>query len=539
MIRILPLLMLLLCWTMSQSAETLTVSFQTTAPGGQYKPANILAVWIETPSGTFVKTIGDWSNRRRSNLVLWRSKAGTSDTDAIMGATRGNHTGTLTVTWNMLPRGSTTTVADGDYKVWFENVDNNGGSSNHRTSFTFSKNGTAASNTIASQDGYLNINWSYSGRTSSPPAITSATTATATRGTAFTYTITASNSPTSYNATGLPAGLSVNTMNGVISGTPTATGTSSVALSATNGAGTGTATLTLTVNPPKPVISSAASASGTVNTAFSYTITASNTPTSYNATGLPAGLSVNTTSGVISGTPTASGSTAVTISATNAGGTGTATLTVAIASVGGQPTITSPLSATATAGSAFSYTIMATGSPTSYGASGLPSGLSVNTSTGVISGTPTTVATSTVTISATNGSGSGSASLVLTVQAAMPVITSATTVNATLGEPFTYTIVATNSPTSYGATGLPAGLTLNSSTGVISGTPTVAGSAPVTVSATNSAGTSNKSVNIAVQDPSVALPAPEQSTKCGFGSVYALVSLLMLGFLLRLSLRRP
>jgi hypothetical protein len=80
------------------------------------------------------------------------------------------------------------------------------------------------------------------------PVITSASTASGTVGKAFSYQITATNSPTSFGATGLPAGLSINTSTGLISGTPTASGTSSVALSATNGAGTGTATLALTVS---------------------------------------------------------------------------------------------------------------------------------------------------------------------------------------------------------------------------------------------------------------------------------------------------
>ena len=69
-------------------------------------------------------------------------------------------------------------------------------------------------------------------------------------GQAFTYPINATNSPTSYNATGLPAILSVNTVTGLISGTPAAAGASSVALSATNAGGTGTATLSLTISPP-------------------------------------------------------------------------------------------------------------------------------------------------------------------------------------------------------------------------------------------------------------------------------------------------
>ncbi|MBI3883492.1 MAG: carbohydrate-binding protein [Sphingobacteriales bacterium] len=94
-----------------------------------------------------------------------------------------------------------------------------------------------------------------------------------------------------------------------------------------------------------PVISSAAAASGTVGTAFTYSITASNTPTQYGAPGLPAGLTVNTTTGVISGTPTAAGTYSVTISAGNGNGTGTQLLTITIASVtgltpyGGTPSI--------------------------------------------------------------------------------------------------------------------------------------------------------------------------------------------------------
>lgn len=87
--------------------------------------------------------------------------------------------------------------------------------------------------------------------------------------------------------------------------------------------------------PAAPVLSSATSASGTVGQAFSYQIVASNTPTSFAATGLPAGLRVNTATGLISGTPTSAALSSVTISATNATGTGTATLTITITLNGG------------------------------------------------------------------------------------------------------------------------------------------------------------------------------------------------------------
>src|SRR4029077_6829763 len=111
--------------------------------------------------------------------------------------------------------------------------------------------------------------------------VTKGTTANGTVGTAFSYQITATNSPTRFNATGLPAGLSVNKSTGKISGTPKAAGTSTVTLSATNATGTGTATLTLTISVAVPVITSGTTANGTVGTAFSYQITATNSPTSF------------------------------------------------------------------------------------------------------------------------------------------------------------------------------------------------------------------------------------------------------------------
>ena len=100
----------------------------------------------------------------------------------------------------------------------------------------------------------------------SAPVITSSASASATVGSSFTYNIIASNSPTSYNATGLPGGLSVNLGTGAITGIPTTSGSSNVAISAINAGGTGSATLALTVNsaiPPAPVITSAFTATAT------------------------------------------------------------------------------------------------------------------------------------------------------------------------------------------------------------------------------------------------------------------------------------
>ncbi|MGH8048986.1 MAG: discoidin domain-containing protein, partial [Chthoniobacterales bacterium] len=176
---------------------------------------------------------------------------------------------------------------------------------------------------------------------------------------------------------------------------------------------------------PTPVINSSLSASGTVGTPFSYQITATNSPTSYSATGLSGtGLTLNSSTGVISGTPsTTTGSPfSIGLSATNGNGTGpTATLTLTISAAGSPPVINSPLTATGTVGTPFSYQITATNSPTSFAATGLTgTGLTVNTTTGLISGTPSTTTGSpfTIGLSATNGSGTGpTANLSLTINA--------------------------------------------------------------------------------------------------------------------------
>ena len=324
----------------------------------------------------------------------------------------------------------------------------------------------------------------------STPVITSATSATGTAGTAFTYSATASNTPTSFNITGLPAGLTANTTSGVISGTPIAAGTSSISLSANNSGGTGaTVTLTLTVGAAAaaPVITSATTASVAVSASLSYTITATNTPTSFAASGLPLGVSVDTATGAITGTPTVAGVYTVGLSATNAGGTSsTVNLTL---TVGALSSITSSATSTAAVGVAYTYTATASPAATSFNISGLPSGLTANTATGVISGTPAAAAVSSVSLSANNATGTGPVTVLTLTVGNRPVITSATSASGTAGSAFTYTITASNSPTSFAATGLPSGLTVNTTTGVISGTPSGAGSSSVSLTATNGFGT--------------------------------------------------
>jgi len=115
-------------------------------------------------------------------------------------------------------------------------------------------------------------------------------------------------------------------------------------------------------------ITSSLTATGVVGTTFNYQIAASNNPTSFNASGLPLGLAVNTTNGLISGTPVNAGSYSVTISASNAGGTGSATLMLNISAPVYPPTIVqSPSDQTASSGTTVTFTEFVTGTvPLNY-----------------------------------------------------------------------------------------------------------------------------------------------------------------------------
>jgi uncharacterized protein YhjY with autotransporter beta-barrel domain len=332
------------------------------------------------------------------------------------------------------------------------------------------------------------------------------------------YTITATNPPhTSYNATGLPAGLTVNPSTGVISGTPAAAtgGSHAVTVFATNATGTGSAPFTLVISSVPPVINSAASASGQTGVAFSYQITALNAPTSFSAANLPPGVAINPSTGLISGTPTAVGTFNATMTATNGSGSDLnkpLTITITL----GPPVVTSGATASGAAGFPFSYQIAATNSPTSFAATGLPPGVTVNTATGLISGTPTANGVYNATVSATNATATASRAVTITIAFGLPVITSPAATTAATGVPFSYQVTATNGPTSFGAAGLPAGLAIDSTTGLISGSPQFFGTAAVTLTATNGTGTGSGTLTITISQSAVqVLSAPAVTGSIG------------------------
>ena len=174
---------------------------------------------------------------------------------------------------------------------------------------------------------------------------------------------------------------------------------------------------------------------GTVGTAVSLQVSASDSASgqtlTYSATGLPAGLSINSSTGLISGTPTTAGTSDVTVAAKDTtGASGSASFTWTINSAtGNKVTVTNPGNQTGTVGTAVSLQISASdsasGQTLTYSATGLPAGLSIS-ATGLITGTPTTAGSSSVTVTAKDTTGaSGSASFTWTINSSGSGCTSA------------------------------------------------------------------------------------------------------------------
>jgi LCCL domain/Putative Ig domain len=179
------------------------------------------------------------------------------------------------------------------------------------------------------------------------PAITSALTANAVVGVPFNYQMTASPAATSFAITASSFGVAPVTpgsstlvfspSTGLATANFTAAGTQTISFAATNAAGSSPiVTLTITVTgggaTAAPVITSAATGAGNVGVAYAYQIVATNAPTAYAAIGLPAGITISPTTGLISGTPaaTAAGTYQINLTATNALGATTARLTLVI-----------------------------------------------------------------------------------------------------------------------------------------------------------------------------------------------------------------
>jgi hypothetical protein len=369
--------------------------------------------------------------------------------------------------------------------------------------YTFAISATNGSGTVTS--GGLTVTV-----TAPAPVFTAVTPTAATVGTAYSYTFTASNTTVFAVASGaLPTGLAL-ASGGALTGTPSAAATFTFTVSATGPGGTTTSgSLSIVASstlPAAPVFTAYSPPAAIVGTVYSYQFAASNTPTSWAvSTGsIPAGLTFSTSTGLLSGTPTMAGSSSFVLSATNAGGTGTTgTLIVTATAI---PAFTADSPPAATVGVTYSYQFAASGTPTSWAvASGtIPAGLTFSTSTGLLSGTPTTAATYTFAINAINSAGTtGSGTLSIITSVPAPVFTASSPPAGTTTVAYSYQFAASNTTSfSHGSGSVPAGLTLSSG-GLLSGTPTTATSYTFGVIATGpTSPPATATVTVVVSNPS-------------------------------------
>ncbi|TAK33725.1 MAG: hypothetical protein EPO21_12010 [Chloroflexota bacterium] len=309
----------------------------------------------------------------------------------------------------------------------------------------------------------------------------------------------------------LPAGLTLDPATGVISGTPTTASTRYFTVQVVDSAGVRNARqLSLTVSPALTVTTTSLP-NGQVGRAYSQTLAASGGTTPYtswslSAGALPAGLTLNASTGAISGTPLIGGTSNFTVMVTDSVG-GTATRALSITVAAGPLTITTTSLPNGQVGVAYSQTLAAAGGtpPYTWSLSGgvLPAGLTLDLTTGVISGTPATAGARWFTVQVVDSAGGRNArQLSINITPSLAV-TTASLPNGQVGRAYRQTLAATGGTTPYTWSlsdgELPDGLTLNASAGVISGTPTTAGTSNFTVMVTDSTGgTATRALSITV-----------------------------------------
>ena len=339
------------------------------------------------------------------------------------------------------------------------------------------------------------------------PTVSTNSLAGGTVGSAYSTTLGATGGKTPYTwsvtSGALPAGLTLSSA-GAISGTPTTAGSAAFTVQvkdSNNLTGAKSLNIVIAAASQSPSVSTTSLSAGTVGTAYSATLAATGGKTPYAwsiSTGsLPAGLTLSS-AGAISGTPTAAGTASFTVQVKDANNlTATKALSIAVTAAAQPPSVSTSTLAAGTVSTAYSATLAASGGKTPYTWSittgALPAGLSIS-SAGAISGTPTAAATSSFTVQVKDANAltaTKALSIVVNPAAATPLSISTTSLGTgVVGQTFNSTIKVSGGKASYTfavSTGtLPAGLSLAASTGVVSGTPSTAGSSTFTVKVTDS-----------------------------------------------------
>jgi hypothetical protein len=348
----------------------------------------------------------------------------------------------------------------------------------------------------------------YTNAPPAPPAPTTpvwstgTTLPTATVGVEYSATVTAS-PVTGYALTGFSGQTGgLNYSENTISGTPTTTGTATFTFRASNGTATADRTFSIPINPPPAEWTTTSFTEDVrVGTPYTKTITATGIRTTSpyalvgGSTALPSGLTLNTSTGVIAGTPSTGASQTFnfTVNAFNSAGVATASETFTLNRKQPLPIWSDEILGRPRVGVAYSDQVSATNAAatSAYSAVGLAgTGLSLNANTGAITGTVTSTSTFSFTVTAKNADNQTiEKSFTLTPLAPLAVwsdqILTTTTVRA--NQSYIDGVVASNA-VSYAletVDTLPPGLTLNTGSGAITGTPTAAGTYSFKVVASN------------------------------------------------------
>ncbi len=322
----------------------------------------------------------------------------------------------------------------------------------------------------------------------SPATLTlSCPTGTGQVGVAYSSALTASGGVAPYTFSiisgSLPPGLTLNASTGAITGTPTTAGTYNFTAQVVDSKGnTATASCSIVVSSSALTLS-CPTGTAQLGAAYSSALVASGgvAPYTFSITSgsLPPGLTLNTSTGAITGTPTTAGTYNFTAQVVDSkGNTASASCSIVVSSLAlGCPT------GTAQVGVAYSSALVASGGVAPYTFSiaigALPPGLSLNSSTGAITGTPTTAGTYNFTAQVVDSKGNTVTSNCSIVVSSPALSLSCPTGTAQMGVGYSSVLSAAGGVAPYtfsiisGA--LPPGLSLNSSTGAITGTPTTEG----------------------------------------------------------------
>ncbi|MBK8946416.1 MAG: putative Ig domain-containing protein [Ignavibacteriae bacterium] len=349
------------------------------------------------------------------------------------------------------------------------------------------------------------------------PVITTAAVTNGVVGQLYSYNVDATGNPApTYSLTTSPSGMTINSTSGIIQWTPSSSGSYNVTVKATNGVSPDASqSFTIVVALPNtaPVITTAAVTNGVVGQLYSYDVDATGNPApTYSLTTSPSGMTINSTSGIIQWTPSSSGSYNVTVKATNGvSPDASQSFTIVVALPNTAPVITTAAVTNGVVGQLYSYDVDATGNPApTYSLTTSPSGMTINSTSGIIQWTPSSSGSYNVTVKATNGvspDASQSFTIVVALPNTAPVITTAAVTNGVVGQMYSYDVDATGNPApTYSLTTSPSGMTINSTSGIIQWTPSSSGSYNVTVKASNGVSPdASQSFTIVVALPNTAL----------------------------------